>query len=168
MDLVLLVRDRYTTRISSPQSALGLSLAFAALQLPETADKSPRRRSSTRHLFVSSFCNLRRPSKVRSAKLKSGLVQAAHLAHDRMQPARIGYGTGSLYLNANRDAIDDQPRLWSQEPNLDYPSDKTLAVIKVESLSGELIAVYMNYAMHANTLLLEGMISGDFPGEAER
>jgi hypothetical protein len=101
-------------------------------------------------------------------KLESGLVQAAQQAHDRMQPARIGYGTGSLYLNANRDAIDEQSRLWSQEPNLDYPSDKTLAVVKIESLSGELIAVYMNYAMHANSLFLEGMISGDFPGEAER
>lgn len=101
-------------------------------------------------------------------KLESGLVQAAQHAHDGIQPARIGYGTGSLYLNANRDAIDEQTRLWSQEPNLDYPSDKTLAVIKIESLSGELIAVYMNYAMHANSLFLEGMISGDFPGEAER
>lgn len=101
-------------------------------------------------------------------KLESGLVQAAQQAHDRMQPARIGYGTGNLYLNANRDAVNEQTRLWSQEPNLDYPSDKTLAVIKIESLSGELIAVYMNYAMHANSLFLEGMISGDFPGEAER
>jgi neutral ceramidase len=101
-------------------------------------------------------------------KLESGLVQAAQRARDRMQPARIGYGTGSLYLNANRDAINEQSRLWSQEPNLDYASDKTLAVVKIESLSGELIAVYMNYAMHANSLFLEGMISGDFPGEAER
>jgi neutral ceramidase len=101
-------------------------------------------------------------------ELESGLVQAARQAHDRMRPARIGYGTGSLYLNVNRDAIDEQSRLWSQEPNLDYPSDKTLAVIKIESQGGELIAVYMNYAMHANSLFLEGMISGDFPGEAER
>ena len=108
------------------------------------------------------------PAEVFQTKLESGLVQAAQLAHDRMQPARIGYGTGSLYLNANRDAIDEQSRLWSQEPNLDYPSDKTLAVVKIESLSGELISVYMNYAMHANSLFLEGMISGDFPGKAER
>ena len=91
-------------------------------------------------------------------------MQAALQAHDRMQLARIGYGTGNLYLNANRDAIDDKTRLWTQAPNLDYPSDKTLAVIKIESLDGDLIAVFMNYAMHANSLFLEGMISGDFPG----
>jgi len=108
------------------------------------------------------------PGEMFQTKLESGLVQAAQQAHDRMQPARIGYGTGNLYLNVNRDAIDDQTRLWTQEPNLDYPSDKTLAVVKIESLRGELIAVYMNYAMYANSLFLEGMISGDFPGEAER
>ena len=101
-------------------------------------------------------------------KLVSGLVQAAKQAHDKMQPARMGFGTGSLYLNANRDAIDEHTRLWAQQPNLDYPSDKTLAVIKIESLSGDLIAVYMNYAMHANSLFLDGKVSGDFPGEAER
>jgi len=102
------------------------------------------------------------------AKLISGLVQAAKQAHDKMQPARMGFGAGNLYLNVNRDAIDEHRRLWSQEPNLEYPSDKTLAVIKIESLSGDLIAVYMNYAMHANSLFLNGMVSGDFPGEAER
>ncbi|MFL6436201.1 MAG: neutral/alkaline non-lysosomal ceramidase N-terminal domain-containing protein [Terriglobales bacterium] len=101
-------------------------------------------------------------------KLESGLVQAAKQAHDRLQPARIGYGTGALYFNVNRDAIDEHTRLWAQEPNLEYPSDKTLAVVKIESLSGELIAVYMNYAMHANSLFLNGKVSGDFPGEAER
>src|SRR5437764_1184423 len=101
-------------------------------------------------------------------KLQSGLVQAAKQAKEKMQPARIGYGTGNLYLNVNRDAIDEHTRLWAQQPNLEYPSDKTLAVIKIESLTGDLIAVYMNYAMHANSLFLKGKVSGDFPGEAER
>lgn len=108
------------------------------------------------------------PAKAFEEKLISGLEQAAKQAHDSVQPARIGYGSGNLYLNVNRDAIDEQTRLWAQEPNLDYPSDKTLAVIKIESLSGQLIAVYTNYAMHANSLFLNGMVSGDFPGEAQR
>jgi neutral/alkaline ceramidase-like enzyme len=108
------------------------------------------------------------PAKAFEEKLISGLQQAAKQAHDSMQPARIGYGSGNLYLNVNRDAIDEQTRLWAQEPNLEYPSDKTLAVIKIETLSGQLIAVYMNYAMHANSLFLNGMVSGDFPGEAQR
>jgi hypothetical protein len=101
-------------------------------------------------------------------KLGGGMVEAATQAKARVQPARIGYGKGNLYLNVNRDAIDEQTRLWAQEPNLNYPSDKTLAVVKIESLSGELIAVYMNYAMHAISLFLDGKVSGDFPGEAAR
>lgn len=101
-------------------------------------------------------------------KMEAGFVDAAKQAKANMQPAKIGYGAGRLYLNVNRDAIDDQTRLWAQEPNLDYPSDKTLAVVKIESLSGDLIAVYMNYAMHATSLFLDGKVSGDFPGEAER
>ena len=108
------------------------------------------------------------PTKMLEEKLVSGLEQAAKQAQDNLQPARIGFGSGNLYLNVNRDAIDEQTRLWAQEPNLEYPSDKTLAVIKIESLSGQLIAVYMNYAMHANSLFLNGMVSGDFPGEAQR
>jgi hypothetical protein len=108
------------------------------------------------------------PAEAFEDKLVSGLEKAADEAHDKMQPARIGYGEGQLYLNVNRDAIDEKTRLWSQEPNLNYPSDKTLAVIKIESLNGQLIAVYMNYAMHANSLFLNGMVSGDFPGEAQR
>jgi len=101
-------------------------------------------------------------------KLQLSLLQAAKQARDNMQSARIGYGTGNLYLNVNRDAIDEHTRLWAQQPNLEYPSDKTLAVIKIESLTGDLISVYMNYAMHANSLFLNGKVSGDFPGEAER
>lgn len=108
------------------------------------------------------------PAEVFGARLKAGLIEASEKAKSRMQPARVGFGTGRLYLNVNRDAIDNQTRLWAQEPNFEYPSDKTLAVIKFESFAGKLIAVYMNYAMHANSLFLEGMISGDVPGEAER
>jgi neutral ceramidase len=108
------------------------------------------------------------PAKMFEEKLVSGLKQAAKQAQDNLQRARIGFGSGNLYLNVNRDAIDEQTRLWAQEPNLEYPSDKTLAVIKIESLNGQLIAVYMNYAMHANSLFLNGMVSGDFPGEAQR
>jgi hypothetical protein len=102
------------------------------------------------------------------SKLVSGLVAAAKQAKAKMQGARIGFGTGNVYLNVNRDSIDEQSRLWSQEPNLDYPSDKTLAVVKIESTRGELIAVLLNYAMHAVSLFLDGKVSGDFPGEAER
>src|SRR5215475_3552071 len=101
-------------------------------------------------------------------KAENGVLEAVRQAQSKLKPARIGAGEGMLYLNVNRDAIDEQTRLWAQEPNLDYPSDKTLAVVKIEDLSGNLIAVYMNYAMHAISMFLDGKVSGDFPGAAER
>jgi hypothetical protein len=57
-----------------------------------------------------------------------------------MQPARFGFGTGSSWLNVNRDAVDPATRKWTQAPDLQGPSDKTVAVLKFESLSGRPIA----------------------------
>jgi hypothetical protein len=58
--------------------------------------------------------------------------------------------------------------LWTQGPNYEGPSDKTVAVIKFTTFSGDPIAVYYNYAMHANTMFMSGSISADFPGQTSR
>ena len=89
-------------------------------------------------------------------------------AKDKLQPARIGYGTGVSYINIQRNIIDRNTNKWWEGANYDGPSDKTVAVIKVESLKGEPIAVYFNYACHAVVTGNTDMLSGDFPGEAER
>ena len=89
-------------------------------------------------------------------------------AKDKLQPARIGYGTGVSYINIQRNIIDHKTNKWWEGANYDGPSDKTVAVIKLESLNGEPIAVYFNYACHAVVTGNTDMISGDFPGEAER
>jgi hypothetical protein len=53
--------------------------------------------------------------------------------------------------------------------NPEGPSDKTLGVIKVESLAGELIAVVLNYAVHGTVMGPRNLqISGDLPGAAAR
>jgi neutral ceramidase len=70
------------------------------------------------------------------------IVEAVRQAKAKLQPARVGFGTGFSYLNVNRDAIDPATRRWTQAPNLDGPSDKTVAVLKFEAFSGEAIAVY--------------------------
>jgi neutral ceramidase len=89
-------------------------------------------------------------------------------AADKLQPARIGYGTGVSYLNVQRDIIDPKTHNWWEGANYDGPSDKTVAVIKFETLTGEPIAVYFNYACHAVVTGNTDMTSGDWPGEAER
>jgi neutral/alkaline ceramidase-like enzyme len=100
--------------------------------------------------------------------LKEGIVAAVREAKAKMQPARMGFDTGSSYLNVNRDAVHPQTRLWYQGPNLDGPSDKTVAVLKFETPSGEPIAVYVNYAMHAIDYYEMGILTADFPGVTSR
>jgi neutral ceramidase len=101
-------------------------------------------------------------------RIKQGVLEAVRQAYGRRQPARVGFGTGQFHVNVNRDAVHPDTRLWYQGPNLDGPSDKTVAVVKFESLSGKPIAVYMNYAMHANLVFMRNEISGDFPGATSR
>ena len=102
------------------------------------------------------------------AKLKEGILAAVREAKAQLQPARVGFGTGATYLSVNRDAIHPETRLWYQGPNLDGPSDKTLAVLKFETPSGEPIAVYVNYAMHAINYYQMGILTSDFPGVTSR
>lgn len=100
--------------------------------------------------------------------VEDAVFNAVKQAKAKLQPARISYNTGLSYLNLNRDVIDPATRLWSQGPNYDGPSDKTVAAIKFTDSSGNPIAVYYNYAMHANTMFMSGAISSDFPGAASK
>ena len=90
------------------------------------------------------------------------------LAKERLQPARLSYGTGVSYININRNIIDPRTGKWWEGPNYDGPSDKTVAVVKFETLNGDPIAVYYNYAMHAVTVGQLDMVSGDAPGAASK
>jgi hypothetical protein len=96
------------------------------------------------------------------------IVDAVRQAKARLQPALVGFGTGLSYLNVNRDAIDAETHRWTQSPNLNGPSDKTVAVLKFQSPSGEPIAVYMTYAMHPVNGYLAGFTSADFAGATSR
>jgi neutral ceramidase len=96
------------------------------------------------------------------------IFKSVKMAKEKLQPARIGYGAGVSYLNVNRNIIDPKTRRWWEGPNYDGPSDKTVAVVKFESINGEPIAVYYNYAMHAVTVGQLDKISGDAPGAASK
>jgi neutral ceramidase len=89
-------------------------------------------------------------------------------AKEKLQPARIGYGTGVSYINVNRNIIDRKTNKWWEGPNYDGPSDKTVAAIKFETTNGEPIAVYYNYACHAVVTGNTDMLSGDYPGATSR
>ena len=105
--------------------------------------------------------------------VQKGAVEATQRAKAVLQPARIGYGTGKAYVNVNRDQ-QMATGLWDIGFNPDRPSDKTVAVIRFEKPTGELIAVYANYAVHG-VVMYESVtkgkgwqVSGDLPGNTSR
>jgi neutral ceramidase len=100
--------------------------------------------------------------------LEDVVLDAVRQAAAKLQPARMAFGTGLCYLNVNRDTINPKTRKWTQDANLNAPSDKTVAVLKFENASGELIAMYVNYAMHPVNLYLGGILSADYPGAMTR
>lgn len=86
----------------------------------------------------------------------------------RLEPARVAWGTGLSYINVNRDRIDPKTNRWWEGPNYEGTSDKTVAVMRVESATGKPIAVYYNYAVHGVITGTLDLISGDIPGAASR
>jgi neutral ceramidase len=117
-----------------------------------------------KNLFIS-------PTHTHSGSGSASVEQLFNLikeAKGKLQPARIGYGTGVSYLNVQRDIIDPKTHKWWEGANYEGPSDKTVGVVKFETLKGEPIAVYFNYACHAVVTGNTDMVSGDWPGEAER
>jgi hypothetical protein len=81
------------------------------------------------------------------ANIRKGVLEAARKADESMQPARIGYGTGKAYVNV-------------QANNPDGPSDKTVSVLELTSLSGEPIAFYTSYAVHSIVMYRSVMDDG--------
>lgn len=94
------------------------------------------------------------------------LFSAVRQAAEHMQPARMAFGTGQSWINVNRNIIDPETRRWWEGPNYDGPSDKTVAVVRLETLQGAPIAVYYNYAVHPVITGNLDMISADIPGAA--
>lgn len=103
-----------------------------------------------------------------TAPPSQAVLDAVRQAKAKLQPARVGYGTGTLYLNVNRDAIAPDTRKWTQYSNLTAPSDKQVGVLTFTKPTGEPIAVYVNYAMHPINGYVSGVYSGDYPGAMSR
>jgi neutral ceramidase len=99
---------------------------------------------------------------------ESKIVMSVKQAKEKLQPAKMGYGEGASFINVNRNIIDPKTRRWWEGPNYEGPSDKTVAVVTFESLDGKPIAIYYNYAMHAVTVGMLDMVSGDVPGTTSK
>ncbi len=101
-------------------------------------------------------------------RVEEAVLRSLTESVSRLQPARVAWGTGVSYINVNRDRVDPRTNRWWEGPNYDGVSDKTVAVMRVETPAGKPIAVYYNYAVHGVITGTLDMISGDIPGAASR
>ncbi len=96
------------------------------------------------------------------------IVDAVRQARQGLAPARVGYGTGMSYINVNRQITDPKTGRWWEGANREGPSDKTVAVLTFTRVTGEPIAVYYNYAVHAVIAGQLDEVSADIPGATSR
>jgi neutral ceramidase len=102
-------------------------------------------------------------------------LEAIQTAKKNMRPGRISCGSGQCDINVNRDFKYKGSYLFGSDPH--GLSDKTVAVLKFEDLNGEVIAYFINYAVHGMVMYESEMagledkvmvVSGDIPGETSR
>lgn len=103
---------------------------------------------------------------VRKDDYEGKIFDALLKAAAQLQPARMAFGTGKSWINVNRNIIDPKTHRWWEGPNYDGPSDKTVGVLRFETLKGDPIAVYYNYAVHPVITGNLDMVSADIPGAA--
>lgn len=110
-----------------------------------------------------------------NARGQDVIVEALKHAVARLQPARMGSGSGQAYVNVNRNVFLREAKGWFMYQaymglRSEEPSDKTVAVIRFEAVSGAPIALLINYAVHG---VVNGggtgtEVSGDLPGATAR
>jgi hypothetical protein len=107
-------------------------------------------------------------SAVYTKHLEDLTVEAIQQAKSKLQPAKIGIGTGKAYVNINRREYSTKGG-WQLGYNPEGPSDKTVTVIRFDALSGKPIALLVNYAVHAVVMGDENyQITGDLAGATSR
>lgn len=102
------------------------------------------------------------------SQLEDRTVEAVRQAKAALQPARLGSGTGKAYVNTNRRARMANGG-WGLGINPEGFSDRTVTVVRFESLSGDPIAFLVHYAVHGTVTGSQNyQISADLPGATER
>ncbi|PVH67610.1 hypothetical protein DL98DRAFT_523226 [Cadophora sp. DSE1049] len=96
-------------------------------------------------------------------------VTAVKLALANLEPAWVGYNTGSAHSNANRDGVNPITGLWTEAVNLTAPVDREVEVLTfIRPSDKSPIASYTSYAMHPVMSYLTGYTSADWPGAMTR
>lgn len=106
-----------------------------------------------------------------TSRVTTGTLDAVRQAVANLQPVRAGYGVGKSHLIANRNEWSLEQRRFIDGIDRSGTQfvDPSLGVYKFESLSGELVALLLNYGIEPVVNESQpGEISGDVPGAAAR
>jgi neutral ceramidase len=92
------------------------------------------------------------------------LIEAVRSAREKLEPARVAFGSGVAMANINRRAMDVDGRV-SIGLNPDGPVDRQFNLVRLARPDGSLIALIANYAMHGTVMNGQNLkVSGDGPG----
>jgi neutral ceramidase len=101
------------------------------------------------------------------ASVGNDLVTAVKQAQGSLQPARLGVSHGAADININRDERTPRGYIFGRNPS--GFSDKTVWVIRFESLAGQPVALLINYAVHATVIGVKNtLVTGEIPGATSR
>ena len=99
-----------------------------------------------------------------TARIGRLLMDAVKTARDRLEPARIVFGTGLSMANINRRAKDVDGKV-TLGLNPEGPVDRQFNLIRLTRPDGSPLALVVNYAMHGTVMSGQNLkISGDGPG----
>jgi hypothetical protein len=102
-----------------------------------------------------------------SAYVDDRILEAVLAAKTKLHPAKVGVGAGSADVNINREQLTAQG--WRIGVNPDRVSDKTVWIIKFETLAGEPLAFFVNYAVRSVVMGPENkLLTGDLAGATSR
>jgi len=98
--------------------------------------------------------------------LQNKLIDVAHDALARMEPARLSWGTGVADFVMNRRQFTDKGIILGVNPR--GLVDRSVPVLRIDSPDGKLRAVIFGYACHNTTLPSNYLaVSGDYAGYAK-
>jgi neutral ceramidase len=97
------------------------------------------------------------------------IEKAIHDAEESAVPVRLGVGYGEAYIGYNRRQLNPDgtvTMLWSNPTKIPTgPVDPTIAILRIDQMDGQPLAILVNYATHPVTFGPDNLrYSADFPG----
>lgn len=100
--------------------------------------------------------------------LQNNLIALVREAIEKMQPVMLGTGAGQCRMNINRRARFADGSVWLGR-NPDGPCDHDVAVVRIDDLNRQPIAILVNWPCHGTVSgPTNYQITGDWPGAVAR